>query len=157
MTRYQKILIILVLLLVVTNVVLLAFIWTGMSASEQARRPRPDIPEVRGKMLQNKLNFSEEQTHTFRKALKTHHRKMVTHRRELRKLKNEINQAIILSDSLALTQNNVELARIQTKIEQESQAFTAFLSRLCDDQQRQKLLDIYQHAMNRGQRKMNQD
>lgn len=150
MTAYQKILTVLVIVLVIFNVVLVGFIWLNRpNYPDRSHRGRPERPEIRGRDLQDKLDLTQEQAAAFRNALKTHHQKMRDRQRQVEEFKRAANAAILDADSAALLKANERLFEAQKNLELEAQNFTWYLSGMTNEDQRQKLLNIFERTLDR--------
>lgn len=150
MKNYQKILIAAVIVLVLLNGALMAFIWTNRPDRSFERPGRGmDRPQLSGRVMLERLNFTDEQAMAFRSRLKAHHQQMARLERKVRDAKKEVNRAIILSDSVALQKATLALQHAHDDQQSESGEFMSFLAGLCTAEQRQELLGLLEVAFQR--------
>ncbi len=154
MNTYQKILTGVVILLIIVNMILLGFIWRNRPG-KGPRRDQPPRHEMQGHFFQRELDLNRDQAAMFREAFRDHQRKMFELNRQMRLLKREINRAIIIEDTSGLQMNYQKFYGLQKKVEVESSRFISSISAICNDEQKEKLLRIFDESIEKGRHQRN--
>ena len=149
MNSTQKWLIAAVLVLIAINIALMVVVWRGHSRMavsppihDQMRRP-----EITGRSLIRDLAMDRQQRDQFRTIFEEHRRTMDSLSVQMRQIKHDINQSIVLGDTTDLATRNSKLFAIQQEIELETQQLTKKLAEIATPEQRAKFLKSMQGAL----------
>ncbi len=145
MNNYQKILTALVIVLVLINVLLLGFVWHHRPFGKvQDRMERADRQrqEMAGRMIPRQLDFNKEQTIEFQEIFRYHQETMRNLQYKAREIKQGIHRSVVMEDSLAYQSAYSDFSEQQRIIEMEFVRFVKELSSICDENQKEKLIEI---------------
>jgi len=143
--KQKRNLVITIIILVLLNIVTLLLLWFGRPKHDS--QSGPGIPDrERGqvqKLLKEELNFSEKQAEQYIALRKEHQENTMHLSEEIRKIKKEMFDHVLLNDETTLSDSLLELS-LEKQSELEKLTFRHFqeLKRICNSDQRKKLMKI---------------
>lgn len=138
-----KLIVVIVITLSVINVSLIALIWSRTNGSAVGK-PN-DIHQINSFVIEE-LDFNEEDAKAFKTLAEIHHQNQKENQKKYRLLKRSINSQLLSDDSIDIDSLSMELAELSVLKEKEFYRFMQEVMKICDDDQKAKLTDVFLKA-----------
>ena len=143
--KQRRNLVVTIVVLILLNIVTLLLLWFGRPKYDSQNgigMPERERGQVQ-KLLKEELNFSEKQTEQYIVLRKEHRENTIQLNKEIRKIKREMFDHVLLNDGTALSDSLLKLT-LEKQAQIEKLTFQHFqeLKKICNSDQLQKLMKI---------------
>ena len=149
MNKYQKVLVISVIVLMTINILLIGFIWMNRPGGKQRGHRGGPRQGMESHVIPRELGFDQQRTVAFRQMFQSHRETMRSLQRNARLKKRQIHLAIVEGDSSNYTMAYSEFRELQDQMEGESTRFISSVAAICDAEQKDRLIQLLNRSLDR--------